>query len=204
MTSITVKQFTSGQLNNNCYVLVDNTANSGIIIDPGEGCGEVLVFCRELKVEYILVTHCHWDHVANLSELRSLTKAKVVVHQDETCWLPVKPDVVIKEDGPLGWGEKIISVIHNPGHSPGGLSYLVAGYVFTGDTLMAGLVGPTEIPGSNRQQLIQSVKQKLFTLEEDLVVYPGHGPATTIGYEKTHNCFPRIKKFTVPKLFMGD
>lgn len=202
MKEINVKVFTMGELNTNCYVIFRETDQSAVVIDPGAYSEDLLEFCRMFKVSYILVTHTHYDHVAGLNPIKSLTNAKIVVHSDEVRWLPEKPDVIISGDCELGWGEQIINVIHNPGHSPGGLSYVIGDFVFTGDTLMEGLIGPTDIPFSDRQQLITSIKDKLFVLNDELVVYPGHGNSTTIGFEKVNNPFPKIKDFRPIKLFL--
>lgn len=105
------------------------------------------------------------------------------------------PDILLYGDEKITIDKHTIRVLHTPGHSPGSVSYAMEEYVFTGDTLMAGLIGPTEIPGGNREQLKLSIKEKLYMLHDETIVLPGHGDSTIIGYEKKTNVFPNIKSY---------
>jgi len=195
MAEISVKRFTLGNLATNCYVLFNQESNLSIIIDPGANSKELFEFVKGKDISHILITHGHYDHTDGLENVKALTKGLITAHHSELVWLPSWPDLIIKEDCRISWGNTYIQVMHTPGHSPGGLCFLIGDLIFTGDTLFNGLIGHTGSPGSNREQLIISIKEKLFTLAEKTVVYPGHGSATTIGYEKAYNLFPKIKSY---------
>ncbi|WP_404328389.1 MBL fold metallo-hydrolase [Mesobacillus maritimus] len=202
--------FPLGKLKTNCYVVTDE--ESCIVIDPGEAPVEIIHFLEGREVDHIFLTHCHHDHIAGLNRLRKHTGAPVSVHHSETEWLknpslngsgnhasPIScetPELLLKGNEVIKCGTLKIKVIHTPGHSPGGSCYLLnEKHLFTGDTLLAGMIGPTNLPSGNREELKNSIKTKLFTLPPDLTIYPGHGETSTIGYEKEHNLFPNLKMF---------
>jgi hydroxyacylglutathione hydrolase len=180
----------------NCYILGCNETGEGLVIDPGD---EVLRISEEisrngLKILYILITHGHFDHTGGADELRRITEAPVLIHPLDSPALDFQADGHLFEGQKLRVGTYDISVIHTPGHSPGGVSFHAPGAVFTGDTLFAGSVGRTDFPGGSHEHLIQGVKDKIFPLGDDLRVYPGHGPSTTIGRERLYNPFFRIRQ----------
>lgn len=186
-----LRKLVVGPYQSNCHILGCKTTKEGVVIDPGD---EVFRIVKEisslgLKIKYILITHGHIDHVGGAGELRRITKAPVWIHPLDAGGLGFHPD------GPLSGGQEItfgtfrLKVIHTPGHSPGGVCFYAPGAVFTGDTLFAGSIGRTDFPGGDHNQLIQGVVQKIFPLGDDLRVYPGHGPSSTIGREKTSNPF---------------
>lgn len=180
----------------NCYILGCNETGEGLVIDPGD---EVLRISEEisrngLKILYILITHGHFDHTGGADELRRITEAPVLIHALDSPALNFQADGHLFEGQKLQVGTYDISVIHTPGHSPGGVSFHAPGAVFTGDTLFAGSVGRTDFPGGSHEHLIQGVKGKIFPLGDDLRVYPGHGPSTTIGRERLYNPFFRIRQ----------
>lgn len=180
----------------NCYIVGCKETGEGLVIDPGD---EVFRIAEEisrngLKILYILLTHGHFDHTGGAVELQRITKAPVLIHALDS------PGLSFMADGHLSDGQKLragtydISVIHTPGHSPGGVSLHVPGVVFTGDSLFAGSIGRTDFPGGSHEQLIQGVRGKIFPLGDHLRVYPGHGPSTTIGRERLYNPFFRMQK----------
>lgn len=190
----------NGMFESNCYVLGVN--GEGAIIDAGVDVTQVrkIVDDNKLKVKYIILTHGHIDHICELDELRSAVGGSVAIHEDETEFLtnPVfncsfvfgsnrifKPaDITLKDGDVLTLGDTKLEIIHTPGHSPGGMCIKVGGIVFTGDTLFRHSIGRTDLPGGNKHNIITSIKNKLFVLPDETLVYPGHNDASTIGLEK--------------------
>jgi len=198
-----------GAYETNCYVLrKTEAAEDCLIIDTGLESGKLLDFLgdNKLKPTALVLTHGHADHIAGTAILRrNWPQIKVYIHKLDAEILtdpnrnlsimtgrpftagPVdftvdEPDVI--EQAGIG-----LNVLHTPGHTLGGISLYAAeeGIIFVGDTLFAGSVGRTDFPGADTSQLIESIKEKLLTLPDKTVVYPGHGPRTTIAREKTHN-----------------
>ena len=153
----------------------------------------------------IINTHGHFDHTGDNKRLKEVTGAKLVIHRADapmilhqgsngTMWgMEVEesppPDVYVEERDVITFGDISLQVLHTPGHSPGGISLLSDKMVFVGDTLFAGSIGRTDLPGGDYETLIRSVKEKIFPLGDDVVIYPGHGPKTTVGQKKdpTHS-----------------
>jgi glyoxylase-like metal-dependent hydrolase (beta-lactamase superfamily II) len=194
-----------GEIETNCYLIGDG--KEAILIDPGEEAERIesLIKKRGVKIGRILLTHGHMDHIGAVSPLKKLTGAPVLIHSKDAIMLTDpkanlsgafgNPFVADAADGFLEDGDEIMAgdlilkVIYTPGHTPGGVSLYGAnaGVVFTGDALFAGSIGRTDFPRSNYQMLINSIKQRLFVLPDKTIVYPGHGPQTTIGEEKSSN-----------------
>ncbi|WP_209122682.1 MBL fold metallo-hydrolase [Alkalihalobacillus sp. BA299] len=211
METLIIKTFSLGQLQTNCYVVTDINETFCMIVDPGEEPDDVIEYVRDKKVDFIFLTHCHHDHIAGLNKIKQHTNAPVAVHHTEAMWLTTPslnlsekqetpiicnwPDILLNGEEMLKCGPYLLKVIHTPGHSPGSTSYLLENYLFSGDTLLNGLIGPTEIPFGNRNQIKTSVKEILFQLDESIQVYPGHGHTTTIGHEKKYNLLPNLKVF---------
>jgi len=211
MKPITIQCFTLGELHTNSYVVTDDETFS-IIIDPGENPFEIMDFVRKRKVDYILLTHCHFDHIAGLTLVKEYTDASVVVHQSEAEWLldpslnrsietksPIVsewPDILLQGDELIQCGALTIKAIHTPGHSPGSTCFLLNGkYLFTGDTLLSGVVGPTNIPFGDRDRLKDSIRSRLFCLPGEISIYPGHGVNSNIAFERSNNLLPNMKNF---------
>lgn len=203
---------TVGLFAENTYFLVHEPSLEAVVIDPGDE-GERLgaIITREgWKVRYILNTHAHLDHVGAVAAIKELTGAPFHLHESERMLLegipaqaaffgvPAPP--VPEVDGDLVEGQVLrlgegdgapleIRVLETPGHSPGGVSLVVADRVFVGDVLFQGSVGRTDLPGGNFETLAESIREKLFQLPEETRLYPGHGPETTVGHEKRTNPF---------------
>jgi hydroxyacylglutathione hydrolase len=196
-----------GPLLVNCYVPVCVETGEGVVIDPGDEASLILELIKRecIKPTQILLTHCHADHVGGVKGLVEATGAAVRIHQADRFLLdgavdhgrlfgleidkPPAPDGYLEEGDTVRFGEESLRVLHTPGHSPGGICLLGSEEVFVGDTLFAGSIGRFDLPGGSYDQLIDSISRKILTLEEETVVYPGHGPATTVGREKSTNPF---------------
>lgn len=208
MSDVTLKTVTVGMLKTNCYILADNGTGTGIIIDPGDEAEKISAAVREadLDVKYIINTHAHYDHIGAVLKLKDEFGAEILVHEadgpmleDPTLNLSfnkpkikaagVKPDKLLNEGDIVTAGKIELKVIHTPGHTPGSICLLGKDYIFTGDTLFAGAVGRTDLPGGSHKSIVESIQTKLKTLPDNLKVYPGHGPSTTIGEEKLNNPF---------------
>lgn len=186
-----LKMIAVGSYQANCYILGCKKTMEGIVIDPG---AEAFRIVREithagLRIKYILITHGHPDHTGAAGELKEIIKAPVWIHRLDSRGLDFPPDGTMFDGQEIEVGTYKIKVIHTPGHSPGGVCLHAPGVVFTGDTLFAGSIGRTDFPGGDHHKLIQGVREKIFPIGDDLRVYPGHGPASTIGQERMRNPF---------------
>jgi glyoxylase-like metal-dependent hydrolase (beta-lactamase superfamily II) len=191
----------------NCYVALCTETAEAVVIDPGDEAPLVLDLIEKegLTLKQILLTHCHADHVGGVKVLAESTGAPVKIHKADHFLLdgavdhgrlfgleidkPPAPDGYLAEGDTVQFGREVLNVLHTPGHSPGGICFLADGQVFVGDTLFAGSIGRFDLPGGSYEQLIGSITAKILSLDEDIVVYPGHGPSTTVGQEKTTNPF---------------
>ncbi|MEA2475844.1 MAG: hydroxyacylglutathione hydrolase [Actinomycetota bacterium] len=197
-----------GPLACNCYIVGDAVTKAAIVIDPGGDATDLVssIQSRGLVITAIVATHAHFDHVVAAEELRRVTGAPFFLHaldrplldwmqESARMFLGIEldapPDVdrEVSEGDSLVAGDVELSVLHTPGHSPGSISLIADGAVFSGDTLFQGSVGRTDLPGGDHAALVTAVRNKLFTLDDDLAVYPGHGPATSLGDERRFNPF---------------
>ena len=188
----------------NTYLLGDEKTNKCAIIDPGASLIDILSAVRDRKftVEYIILTHGHADHIANVNKLKAETNAKIVAHENEEELLidrkknlsvrfPCGPqefdaDIYVKDKDRLELGELRLTFIHTPGHTPGGMCIKVGDHMFTGDTLFAGSIGRTDFYGGDFKQMTKSLN-KLKNYNGNTIIYPGHGPSSTIEMEKLTN-----------------
>ena len=189
-----LRKLVVGPYQANCYILGHPKTDEGLVIDPGDEPSRIIkeISRNGLTIKYILMTHGHIDHVGGSSELKRITKAPVLIHASDAPGLPFTPDGHLSDGQEILLGTYKIIVIHTPGHSPGGVCFYVPGAVFTGDTLFAGSIGRTDFSGGDHDKLIEGVTSRIFPLGDDLRVYPGHGPASTIGHERRYNPFFRF------------
>lgn len=198
-----LKIFREPPIDNNNYLLIDEESKEAVLID----CSAVEPKVREVLEEYgavlkyILLTHGHFDHVAGIRQ----TDAKIVMHKDDlpilkqsNIYLPAfgipeitipKIDIYINDNDVLTIGKNEIKVLHTPGHTQGGVCYLIDNMLFSGDTIFRESVGRCDLEGGDFVQIVDSIKKKIFTLPEETVIYPGHGRATDVAWEKLHNNF---------------
>lgn len=202
-----LKALEVGPIMANCYIIGCEKTKTAAVIDPGDEADRILMQLAEekLTLKYIINTHGHFDHVGGNHGLKEASGADVIIHQADAAMLAdlgrtagafglsVKDsppaDRTVDEGDTISFGDITLKVLHTPGHSPGGISLHTNGMVFVGDTLFAGSIGRTDLPGGDFQTLIASIKTKLLALGDDVKVYTGHGPATTIGQEKRVNPF---------------
>lgn len=202
-----IKGMPLGPVQANCYVVGCEETREAAVIDPGDEGERVLdvLAKHNLTAKVILNTHGHFDHVGGNAELKEATGAELIIHTLDAPMLgqltqtarlfglfsenSPEADRLVEHGDEIQVGQMAFKVIHTPGHTPGGVSFLVEDKVFVGDTLFAGSVGRTDLPGGDTQTLINSIRKQLFVLDDATEVYPGHMGMTTIGQEKRFNPF---------------
>lgn len=206
-----VVTLTNGVFAENCYLVADPGSREAVVVDPGE---EARLFLARLRSEgwkatAIWLTHAHVDHVAGVAEVHRATGAPIHLHpldrrlydaapmQAAAFGLTVEPQPTphyeLTDGGQVEVGRYRFDVMHLPGHSPGHVAFVGHGMALVGDVLFAGSIGRTDLPGGNLDELLGSIRNRLFALPGDTVVLPGHGPATTVGEEKRSNPFVKLQ-----------
>ncbi len=194
-TTIAVTKLSVGPMDNNCYVLADVNAGSGIIIDAADDADSILDAVGDVDITAVLTTHGHRDHWQALAAVARATGARVLYHREEQPQLPMPPDGTVTHGDRVSVGAAAVEILHTPGHTDGSVCVLlhgaaddrpdITGHVFTGDTLFPG--GPGATAGARQfQQIMDSLRIHLFVLDDETWVYPGHGDDTTIGAERPH------------------
>ncbi len=205
-----LEHFPVGPLQCNCIIVGDERTKQAVVIDPGDELERITDCLRrhDLHVASIVATHAHIDHVGALAELKRSTGSAVLMHEadiplyrqlaQQATWLGVpsppigEVDDQLVDGGRIEFGAKTLEVSHTPGHSPGSVCLTLAQdrpILFAGDTLFAGSIGRTDLWGGSLEQILKSIRFKLLTLPDDVLVIPGHGPQTTIGAERRTNPF---------------
>lgn len=195
-----------GRLQTNCYILQSDS--KGLVVDPGDEPERILGFLDDIAVKpnHVVATHTHFDHVLGVDTIRDKLNIPFLIHREDLPMLesmqsrvrqfmgvsvppPPKVDRFLTDGESITVGQDKVKVIHTPGHSPGSISVAGQGFVLTGDALFNQSIGRTDLPGGDLDTLVHSITERLFTLDDDTIVYPGHGPETIIGDEKLANPF---------------
>lgn len=190
----------------NCYIVGCEETGAGVVIDPGGHPERILRAIQESKltIRYVFNTHCHFDHMGANADIVAATGATLALHPAELPLLQARggaalfgvfvresplPDLELAPGQVLEVGKLRFQALHTPGHSPGGLTFYLEeeGAAFDGDVLFADGVGRTDLPGGDWETLMHSIREVLFALPDETVLYPGHGPPTTVGREKKYN-----------------
>lgn len=186
----------------NCYIIIDEETKRAMIVDPGGEAGKILKIIEEnnLIVEYIVLTHCHADHIGVVKEIREKTDGRICIHRLDSVGLMdkeyslsdyvcienpnIQAEIILSEDDVLTIGKLHFKVIHTPGHTQGSICLYGNEMLFSGDTMFNGAWGRTDLPTSSFEDIIGSIVNKLLVLPDETIVYPGHGIPTVIKDEK--------------------
>ncbi len=196
-----------GYIATNCYLVINEETHHGVIVDPGGDAERIMGVAEKenVKIDAIFLTHGHGDHIMALSEVKECTGATVYISAEDADMLldPVRNLTAFiggkagttKADKFFNDGDEVeeagikFKIMATPGHTPGGICIMTGDVVFCGDTVFAESIGRTDFPGGSYKQLLKSIKDKILTLNDDVKLLPGHGPATTVGWERRRNPF---------------
>ncbi len=202
-----IRQLSVGPLQVNCFLVASEKTHEAMVIDPGEDGPRILDLAKKegLEIKQVVNTHGHFDHIGANQVVIDATGAELMLHEADlpllqnarnhakayglTVTPSPEPNKFLAEGDTFTVGEFSFSLFHVPGHSPGSICLLSDGHLFVGDVLFAGSIGRTDLPGGDFDALVEGVREKLFTLPDETIVHPGHGPDTTIGRERTKNPF---------------
>ena len=202
-----IKTFVEPPIDNNNYLIVDEKTKDAALIDCSSIDDRIdeEIEKQGANLKYILLTHGHFDHIAGIRPNRFKNNPQIVMHKADLDWLnnanqylPMfgmpeitipKVDIFVEDGDTIQLGSLEIKVLHTPGHTQGGVCYLVDGNLFSGDTIFREAVGRCDLEGGNFNQIVESIEDKIFTLPPETVIYPGHGNITSVEWEKEHNRF---------------
>jgi len=202
-----IEKLVVSPLQENCYIVGDEETHAGAVIDPGDEAARIITRVAELglTVRHVINTHGHVDHISAAQDIKEALGAKLYLHPGDTMYLDEtvehakmfgisgarapSVDVWLNDGDAIAIGKLTITVIHAPGHSPGGCLLQLGSDVFCGDLIFAGSIGRTDLPGGDYETILESLEQKILTLPDDTRLHPGHGPATTVAVERQYNPF---------------
>ena len=205
--NLILKTLVVGPIQSNCYMIGCERTKEAAVIDPGGDADKILITLAKDKLRCVSIinTHGHFDHSADNKRLKEVTGAQLLIHNADASMIlhqgtnrgmwgisienSPPPDRYLNEGDIITFGDISLKVLNTPGHSPGSISLVTDKIVFVGDTLFAGSIGRTDFPGGDHEGLLRHVRNKIFTLGDDVVVCPGHGPKTTVGRERKTNPF---------------
>jgi glyoxylase-like metal-dependent hydrolase (beta-lactamase superfamily II) len=181
--SIQIERLSLGPFGTNSYLLICQKTGASVIVDAPGDAEKVLKRLEGTHPKYILMTHNHMDHVDALAALKSALNVPLAAHEDDAGGLPVKPEQFLNDGDTISFGEIQLKVLHTPGHTPGSLCFLTGSYLISGDTIFPGGPGKTWSP-DDFKKIVESLTNKIFTLPDEIQVYPGHGDAAVLKKEK--------------------
>jgi len=176
---IKIEKYVASHYNNNLYIVKCKKTGEVMVIDAPKNITGILQWAELTQINLLAITHGHFDHIEGFNDLPIVIQNATAIHEADSNQLPIAAPKYLREGETLQLGELSLQIIHTPGHTPGGICILVGNHLFSGDTLFPGGPGRTSSP-SNLQQLILGIKNKLLTLTDNTIVYPGHGENTTI------------------------
>ena len=179
--SIQIERYELGPFGTNSYIMICLKTNASVVFDAPGDPEKILSQLQQTHPKYILMTHNHMDHTGALAKLKSATDVPIAAHADDR--LPIGPDMMLTDGEGITFGNIRLAVMHTPGHTPGSLCFYTEGYLISGDTLFPDGPGKTGSP-ANFKQIVESLKNKIFVLPDDTLVFPGHGDHTVLGKEK--------------------
>lgn len=201
------KTIVVGELAVNCFIMACEETQKGIVIDPGDNVDGILSIVKENNIDVIeiVATHGHFDHIGRVTTLKEKTGAPFTIHKDDlfmveglveiASFLSIDTDPApevdrfINEGDTITFGHETLNILHVPGHAPGNVAFTWPGHAIVGDTVFAGSIGRTDLEGADPNVLMHSIRTKILTLPDNTVLYPGHGPQTTVAQEKQTNPF---------------
>jgi len=204
---VKIETLTVGPFETNCYIVIFE--KKAVIIDPGFEADRITEILRKknVKAKYIFYTHAHYDHIGSSAEVKKETNASVIMGEKEksffddpssvTCSMlqmsskPAAPDILCREGEEFHIEGCSMKIIETPGHTPGGISIFSENALFTGDCIFMGSIGRTDLPGGDSEELKKTIKKKILSLSDNVKIYPGHGPATSVKREKKDNLYAR-------------
>lgn len=203
-----IKKLVNYMTDENTYIVYDENTKNGLVIDPGYNTDGILKSANDdnIKINYVFITHCHYDHIEFMEDLREKTGAKLVSgdnasinignpainHSSSGLGYDIcakKSDIILSDNENIKIDSMDIKCVYTPGHTNCSVCYIVQNHVFAGDTLFLRSIGRSDLPTGNYNDLEKSIKEKLYILGDDMIVHPGHGNDTSIGYEKKFNLF---------------